>query len=521
MAEPISRAEGDRLLAAAGFAVHEDASEPQRLTLVPASTVRPEKVRWVWRDRIPLGALTVAAGPPGLGKSTNTTEISARVSRGQLVGDLLGVPSNVIVVSAEDHRASVILPRLLAAGADLGRIFFLDAGDDGFAVPDGLLDLARVAGEIRARLVILDPFSAFLTGRVNSWRDHDVRRALAPLARFAEDLDLAVVTVSHFTKAQTADLLSKVGGSVAFTAAPRSVLAFAQDPADPDGPTRVLVHAKSNVGAYAVTLRYRVDSRTVDGEDGAIATSGIAWLGEAPEIGPNDLLSGESGEERTEREEAVALLRGILADGPRRSRDVYQDAQHAGIAERTLKRAKKDAGVIAQKEGMNGPWWWRLPTSEGGQEEGHMSESGPLRARPAERGQVNAEGGHQIAIDPLRGGADPLRPTGPSTVASVASVSGREGELLCPTVEELLDVARALGWPAVAINGTRLAASEAAWRSWTAKASPGRRLAAAAALSDLEGVTPDAAEGTVEGALAQLRAEFGEIRLAPPAGEEP
>ena len=46
---------------------------PRELLLTPASAIAPRPVRWLWADRLPLGALTVAAGREGTGKSQFAT----------------------------------------------------------------------------------------------------------------------------------------------------------------------------------------------------------------------------------------------------------------------------------------------------------------------------------------------------------------------------------------------------------------------------------------------------------------
>src|SRR6476619_2972464 len=46
------------------------------------SELAPQKVRWLWPDRIPLGRIPLLVSDPGLGKSLLTLDIAARVSRG-------------------------------------------------------------------------------------------------------------------------------------------------------------------------------------------------------------------------------------------------------------------------------------------------------------------------------------------------------------------------------------------------------------------------------------------------------
>jgi hypothetical protein len=59
---------------------------------------------------------------------------------------------------------------------------------------------------------------------------------------------------------------------------------------------------------------------------------------------------------------AIAFLKRELANGPQLSDDIRAHAAAAGIAYRTLKRARRDLGVVAEKENaVNAPWRLRLP----------------------------------------------------------------------------------------------------------------------------------------------------------------
>jgi hypothetical protein len=96
----------------------------RRLITHRASDLQPEKMDWVWPGRIPEGKLVLLGGPPGLGKSQLTAFMAATISKG---GDW---PCNegsttvgsVIFMSAEDGIEDTIIPRLMAAGANLDRV---------------------------------------------------------------------------------------------------------------------------------------------------------------------------------------------------------------------------------------------------------------------------------------------------------------------------------------------------------------------------------------------------------------
>ncbi len=337
------------------------------LRFEPASAIRPEAVRWLWDLRIPLGTLTLLAGRQGLGKSTLATELAARASRGELDGDLRGQPVGVLLVSFEDHAPSKIVPRLMAANADLERVRLVSvAQQDGDLVtlPSDLGEIERAAHEHGARLLVVDPVVASLPAAIDAHRDQDVRRALAPLGQLAERCDLAALGLIHWNKASGADALMRVSGSTAFTAAARSVLAFGTDPSDGDSDdesSRVLAHAKSNLGRCAPSLACRIEGREVDLDDGSmIATSRLVILG-ACDVRAHELFSVRHPDERSKLEEAIEFLTDELCAGEWRPKpELDAAAAAAGVAARTLARARKRLGVEVRREGFPSITQWRL-----------------------------------------------------------------------------------------------------------------------------------------------------------------
>jgi hypothetical protein len=261
-----------------------------------------------------------------------------------------------------------VLPRLLAAEADLERVVGLDIEQDGRpdlpSLPADVALIADATRQHRAGAVLIDPLMAVLPGQVDSHRDQDVRRALAPLAQLAEEADLAILAILHLRKSAASDALDRVSGSVAFTAAARSVLAFgrAEDDEDEDGERRVLAHAKSNLGPLAPSLAYRIESATVRHGDLAIPVSRLVCEGEST-IGASELLIPSVSEDRTEVEIAAEWLADHLGDGDwRPAGEVREAAKADGIASRTLQRAMARAGVEAKRDGFPSLGYWRRPS---------------------------------------------------------------------------------------------------------------------------------------------------------------
>jgi putative DNA primase/helicase len=303
---------------------------------------------------IPARSLTVIVGPAGTGKTTFTMAQVAAITAGRMEG--LEGPSSVLVSSLEDDPEAVLAPRLVAAGADLAHVHFVN----GLALPSQVAALAEEARTLEAKAVVIDPIAAHLDPSIDSHRDASTRAALAPLADLGQDLDLAVLVVAHPNKGGGGGL-DRISGSGAFGNAARSVIVFGLDPGDPEGETgsrRIIAHLKCNVARRASSLSAAIETTPVVTEDGEVEVPHLRVLGSS-EHSADDVLASPSAEDRTDRDEARAFLADHLAEHPVRSREVKAAAAKAGLSWRTVQRAKSDLGLSAAK-GPDG-WYWLPP----------------------------------------------------------------------------------------------------------------------------------------------------------------
>jgi hypothetical protein len=345
-----------------------DAAGPLNLKMVGvfgilASEVKPRTVQWLWRGRIPLGKITDFSGDPGLGKSATILDIAARITTGSSMPDGSVVASGgVLVLNAEDDEADTIVPRLTTMNADLTRVRILKTlpGEDGGhrqpEIPGDLAAIERAARSVDAKLIIIDPLMAFLSGATNSWKDQDVRRALAPLAGLAECLGVAIVIVRHLTKnSAEGNPLYRGGGSIGIIGAARSGLLAANDPDDPTGQSRLIASTKSNLGPLPPSLRYVIEPC---GE-----SIHVRWCGESEYRAAALLAVPADEEEVTAVEEAAGFLRAILEDGAVSAKEIFQRAKSEGLSEKTVRRAKTRLGLkkFHQGFGKESKWTWDLP----------------------------------------------------------------------------------------------------------------------------------------------------------------
>ncbi|MCW3048008.1 MAG: hypothetical protein JWO74_2292 [Solirubrobacterales bacterium] len=330
------------------------ASTGRRLQVTWASQVKPESVEFMEDGRIPIGKLTVLAGDPGLGKSQYTCLIAAKMSRS----------ARVLMLNAEDDESDTLRPRMAAAGANLENVGFVkmrdEHGDDGLVLPDDGAQLRAKVEQTGATLVVVDPIMAHLGGRVDGYRDQDVRRALAPLHNMGSDLGVTVIVVAHLKKGAEQMALNKIGGSIGFGASARNVLAFARDPDDPDGDQgdrRILGHIKGNNGRLQDAQLYQIETAW----DGFVETSRLVYTGDS-EQSVQDLLAPPQVKAPTKIELAKEFLSKALAQGPRSTLEVTSEAEAQGISDRTLTRARGDMGVRSER-GEDARFYLSLPTS--------------------------------------------------------------------------------------------------------------------------------------------------------------
>ena len=345
--------------------------EPFVLPGVLVSDVEREKVRWLWPGRLALGKLTIVDGDPGVGKSTLYLDLAARITRGGTWPDGTPIhePGNVVIVTVEDAIADTIRPRLEEAGADVSRVLVIqlipEADGPGRvpSLPEDTELIMKTAAAFGARLVVIDPLFAHLGAETNSYRDQDVRRALAPLSEAAERADVAVLVIRHLNKSGGGRALYRGGGSIGIIGAARIGLLVGEDP-DSEG-VCVLASTKNNLAARPDSLAFRVVSSENDSDVAVIHWEGTSALT------ADELCRAPAGPSKID--DAECWLEKYLVFGPKPSADIFERGEEKGYSKNTLYRAKENLDIEAKKLDFDGGWEWRLPTLP----EGRFSQDEP------------------------------------------------------------------------------------------------------------------------------------------------
>ena len=347
------------------FQSDEDIGSQTGLVLVQASTVKIKPIKWIWPGILAAGKFVLLAGDPGLGKSQVSLFICSVISNGgqwPVSGEIYNEKDNILILSAEDGNNDVIVPRLKAVKADLERIHIIEAvkTEDGkektFDLSNDVEKLEKLAMLVdNVKMIIIDPISAYL-GKIDSHRNTEVRNALNPVIKFCEEIGACLLCVTHLNKGGgSGNALSRVTGSIAFSAAARASFVITRDPDNPD--RRLMLPLKNNLAKDTHGFAYKIEEKEVSG----IITTCVAWESDKINLSAEEVLTTQGGKAENKLF-AEEFLREELKDGfeiP--SNELYKRAEEHGISPKVLWNTKDKIGAKACKKGFNEGWVWYLP----------------------------------------------------------------------------------------------------------------------------------------------------------------
>lgn len=335
-----------------------DPSAADSPLLVRLADVTPEPINWIWQGRIAAGKLNLIQGDAKVGKSYVVLDVASRVSAGLKWPDQSSNANRgaVLLMCAEDGLSDTIRTRVNLLGGDARQISSLRTRRDGKLITLADIEtIATAARRTRARLLVMDPISAFV-GNVDSHKDAAVHGMLLPLLQLAEDLGLAILATIHRSKANQRDAILASNGSTAFAAVARFVLQVSRDRTRPG--RSVLYGVGGNIGGLPPALFFTVKP------DGRLAWDRQPLV----EYNPNRLavdLDGGS-DDPVDDLEAQDVLRQLVKDrkgGPFTSTDAYAAGDEYRLSPRSMRGARIKLGLLKKRiGGRHGKVYWFDPT---------------------------------------------------------------------------------------------------------------------------------------------------------------
>lgn len=279
--------------------------------IVSLDQIKMEPINWLIQNWLPLGKLTLLAGQAGTGKTQLAISIAAMLSAGR-------------------H-----LPDLKTKDAQIG-----DIG-----------------------LIIIDPIVSVVAGDSN--KSSDVRAGLQPIVDMAQELNCAVIGITHYRKSSNVQNISDdVLGSQAYIAVPRVAWGTKRRYSDN---TCVVAIIENNLAPLLGGYEYTIESQTVFNDlSQAIEKSRIVW-GEYRVETVSQLLkdfASESADDANNLSESFKLLIDLLKDGSSiKVSDIKcMVDKHPSISWLSVDRAGTALKVVRQRtNAFPSETYWCLP----------------------------------------------------------------------------------------------------------------------------------------------------------------
>jgi len=305
-------------------------------------------IDWLWKPFIPFSKVTIIEGDGGEGKTTMILTIAAMLSqgiqppalvRGHLHPSNSCDPVTTFYLTNEDEVADSSLKRFVRAGGDPTR--FAYSGELEHHMTINEQELREAISQTQARLIIIDPFQAFLPEGTNLGSITRMRNIFTLLGNLAKSTGAAIVLVGHLNKSESSKDIHRGFGSADIAASVRSILMVEMDKRDREN--RWVRTIKSNFDESDYTpVRLVLDANR--------RLSFSEYEDDFEENVP-------SPSSKTER--AMEIIEDMLEDGPMPVSEIHAVMAREGIGDKTAQRARQRLGAIPDYR--DGAPVWQMP----------------------------------------------------------------------------------------------------------------------------------------------------------------
>ena len=304
-------------------------------------------VNWLWKPYIPFGKVTLVEGDGGDGKTTMILTIATMHSkgiqppaleRGHLLPQQECEPITTFYLTNEDEVADSSLKRFIRADGDTKRFAYSGELEHHMVLVEE--ELMAVIEETHARLLIIDPFQAFLPDGTNLGSITKMRSIFTTLANVAKKTSVAIVLIGHLNKNESSKDIHRGFGSADIAASVRSILLVEMDKKDREN--RWVRAIKSNFDESDYT-----PIRLIMDDDRRISFAEFESEEEDDEIPQTKIGRG------------MVILKELLADGPVPVAEINKIMAKDNISDKTAQRSRKGVGAI--QDFIDGKAVWFFP----------------------------------------------------------------------------------------------------------------------------------------------------------------
>jgi len=336
-----------------------------------SADVKVRAVPWVFPDVLPAYMNTAITGDAGQGKTLVAVDMTARVSRGSPfpVYDRAGpaIKGHVFYITSEGVPEMILVPRLMAAGADLDKITIIEGvylKSKEFSMFDITQHLPQLEQRARdfpdLKMMVFDPIASFLPERINPNQQNAVRQAMDKISGLAYKLGIAAPTIMHFSKAPGVKAIHRTSGSVQFEASVKMSWSVIRREGDPRN-VRLLVPQKSNITGGYKSLEFTIcpiEFPAPDNSKEIIRTAKIEY-GALVDEDPESLISPPQETDNHVVRASEFLTRKLREGTTLYAVPLIDEAERAGVPKWALYKAKDKLGVEHDKEGhFQGRTFW-------------------------------------------------------------------------------------------------------------------------------------------------------------------
>jgi len=281
----------------------------ERYGMTSASEIVPRPIEWIAEGFLARRKLTLLSGRGGTGKSQVAIAYIASVTTGSPLpeGGTPAVTGRVLVMAAEDDPEDTVIPRLIAAGADLSKVEILKPREVVEVVEKGkkvkvisprcLADIDywnRLIDDFPdVVLIVCDTLPSYLGKGVDDHKNIDVKNALEP---FIEEVlsprGVACLGIVHVGKGPKDKSIDKILGSVAYTNTARVCWTIIEDLRQHG--VFILCWMKGNNTPKQSARPFTIAKADARHDDKLVPTSKVVWMTETIDQSADEILESQS-----------------------------------------------------------------------------------------------------------------------------------------------------------------------------------------------------------------------------------